>query len=420
MRETDIVIIGAGCAGTSLAHHLENEGFTGKVEIYDIRTSFDREQRWCTWSELPVSLEPLVDSTWDNLLVCDRKSRHTKSDKQNKYKQIYAPNFFDHFHKKWEKESSNIRLNLGKKITNIRQKEGFAEVQTDSGTLRAKYVFDARNKGSRNFKNLDKDKNLYLSQTFIGWKVKYDSPVFNQDTATLMDFSISQSDGLSFMYVLPYSETEALVESTCFSEKSLPWHKHILNIESYLTELFGTDYEILAEESGELPMTTAEFDTKLSENIYAIGIAGGHVRPSSGYAFHRIQRHTQEIAKAIVENRPLPKNVSSSKFNFFDSVFLQAIKSKPQTAYRYFLNLFSNVESASLTRFLLDESRFTDDLKVIAALPKLEFLSACMRNFTGKLNPLKYVRSKDDKSNSDLCSPVDGFASRTAVRNLPR
>ena len=34
-----------------------------------------------------------------------------------------------------------------------------------------------------------------------------------------MDFDVSQEQGLHFMYVLPFSANEALVESTYFSPK---------------------------------------------------------------------------------------------------------------------------------------------------------------------------------------------------------
>jgi lycopene beta-cyclase len=416
MRETDIIIMGAGCSGTSLAHHLENLGFSGKIELYDGRTSFNREQRWCSWGEIPPSLEHLAKHSWENCLVSNGNYLKKCSSQKVTYKQIYAPDFFNFFHSKWSEESSGIKLFLGQKISKVKQKNNFVEVQTDGGMVRAKYVFDARNKGNQNVLELNDGKNVYLHQTFLGWKVKFPRAVFDPETFTLMDFSVPQTNGLSFIYVLPYTETEALIESTSFSEETLDWHFHLSNVENYLSKVFGTDYEIINEESGKLPMTTAPLPTKLDENIFGIGIAGGHIRPSSGYAFHRIQRHNQKIAEAIIAGKPIPEEVAPSKFKFFDSVFLEAIKSKPETAHRFFMKLFSSVEIGSLTRFLLDESNFSDDLKVVLALPKLQFLKAFLNSSFKRIGFPKYAGKKIPKTEPDLSGSLDGLGTRSVVR----
>ncbi len=420
MKETDIIIIGAGCSGTSLAHHLETEGFPGKIDIYDSRTKFDRDQRWCSWGTMPDSFKPLIKHSWHKWAVCDKQNHIVKTSDEHIYSQIYAPDFFKHFHCKWTEKSSRTQIHLGEKITEIKQKKGFVEVETNSGKIRAKFVFDARNNGSKNLEGLKSTKSVYLHQTFLGSKVKFKKPVFSPDTATLMDFAVKQNIGLSFIYVLPYSETEALVESTCFSEKPLGWEFHLSNVEDYLFENFGNDYEILGEETGDLPMTTAEINPQLSENVYAIGIAGGHARPSSGYAFNRIQRHTQQIAKAIVAGKKIPTKFSDNRFDFYDLVFLQAVKTNPEIAHEFFIRLFSRVKSESLIRFLLDESTLKDDFRVINAMPKVDFLKACFKGVLNKLNFTKYVSKKIPQPNQDLRDSMDNFASRPVVRNLPR
>jgi lycopene beta-cyclase len=420
MKETDIIIIGAGCSGTSLAHYLETEGFSGKIDIYDSRTKFDRDQRWCSWGKMPDSFKPVIKHSWHKWAVCDKRDQIIKSSGKHTYSEIYAPDFFKHFHSKWTESSSKTQIHLGEKITEIKQKEGFVEVETNCGKSRAKLVFDARNNGSKNIESLKSTKSVYLHQTFLGWKVKFKKPVFDPETVTLMDFSVRQTIDLSFIYILPYSETEALVESTCFGETPLGWEVHFTNVEDYLSEKFGNDYEILGEESGNLPMTTAQINPKPGENIYAIGIAGGHARPSSGYAFYRIQRHTQQIAKAIVAGKPIPLNFSAKKYDFYDGVFLQAIRMKPEIAHEFFMKLFAKVSSESLIRFLVDESSFGDDFKVVKAMPKVDFLKAFLKNILNKLNFTKYVGNKISRPKRNLRDSVDNFASRPVVRDVHR
>ena len=127
-------------------------------------------------------------------------------------------------------------------------------------------------------------------------------------------------------------------------------------------------------------MTTARLPTKLSERIHAIGVAGGNARPSSGYAFSRIQRPTSEIARALVQNYQIPQNVAPRKYNFFDAVFLETIAKNPSTAKDSFLRMFADVNADALIRFLIDESSYSEDLAVVSALPKIRFGMASLRS----------------------------------------
>jgi lycopene beta-cyclase len=235
-------------------------------------------------------------------------------------------------------------------------------------------VFDARHQGSENLRNLQKSNHIFLNQTFLGVTVKFPRPVFEVDNAVLMDFRTQQSNsGINFIYVLPYSEREALIESTCFSANFFDPEKHRRAVEKYTRENFGDDYQIKSEESGKLPMTTVTFPVKSGERFYSIGVAGGSARPSSGYAFHRILRQTSRIARAIVQKEPIPRNFDSLKYRFLDAVFLESIARHPKSAKEFFLQMFAGADADSLIRFLLDESSLRDDSAVISALPKIPF-----------------------------------------------
>ncbi len=373
MKKTDILILGAGCSGTSLAHYLETFGFKGDIVLIDSRTNFDREQRWCSWSELPESMTSLVKKSWQKWTVCDENNSVNQTSSTFLYKQIYAPQFFSHFHSNWKADESGIKLNLGEKVEKITEQNKYVEVSTNRESWQAEIVFDARNEGSGNLKAIKNTSDIFLHQTFVGWEIEFANAVFDDKTATLMDFRTAQTNGINFIYVLPYSDKKALVESTSFSIKPLDTARHLRALEKYITENFGKNYEIKAIETGQLPMTSAKFPTKTSERIFNIGIAGGNARPSSGYAFHRIQRQTSEFARAIVSGKSLPQTFASSKYNFFDEVFLNLTARNPALAKDAFIKLFKKVSPDTLIRFLTDESTFADDLAIIAALPKIHF-----------------------------------------------
>jgi len=61
----------------------------------------------------------------------------------------------------------------------------------------------------------------FLHQHFIGWKIRSKEAVFTPDCATFMDFSVAQKRNTRFMYVLPFSKNEALLEYTLFSKELL-------------------------------------------------------------------------------------------------------------------------------------------------------------------------------------------------------
>ncbi len=420
MKKADILILGAGCAGTSLAHYLDDYGYAEKVVLLDNRTTFDRDQRWCSWAKLPESLTPLVQKSWREWKVCDETRSTVQTSENFSYQQIYAPQFFAHFHSRWHSLETPIEISLGEKVERIEESWGFVEVTTNRDVWRANLVFDARHQGSANLTNVKKKSGIYLHQTFFGWTIEFPRPVFNEKSATLMDFRTAQTDGANFIYVLPYSDRKALVESTSFSPNSTDWDNHLQAVKTYVAKNFGDDYEIKAEESGELPMTTAKIPAKSGEKIFNLGVAGGSVRPSSGYAFHRIQRQTSAIARAIREKDKIPEIVAPGKYNFFDAVFLEAIARQPNSAKESFLRMFEQVSPDSLIRFLTDESSYSDDLAVISALPKKSFSAASLQSLWRMITAGSERNEKIRLSQGTLHNSLDKSARRLVARQFER
>ena len=64
-------------------------------------------------------------------------------------------------------------------------------------------------------------KNYFLLQHFKGWVIETPNAQFNPSVATLMDFTVSQKEGTTFMYTMPTSTTTALVEYTLFTKNLL-------------------------------------------------------------------------------------------------------------------------------------------------------------------------------------------------------
>jgi lycopene beta-cyclase len=377
MIKTDVLILGAGCAGTSLAHHLESMGFGGEIRICDSRSAFNREQRWCTWADVPESMSHLVRRSWDRWSVVTDSEELVKTSASVRYSEIYAPDFFSHFHGRWKEGIGRTRLHLNETVTDVRSDSDGVTVTTNRGEWRAGLVFDARFRADARKPSSSEG----LHQSFLGWNVEFPRAVFDPGKVVLMDFRLPAADGLNFIYILPYSDTKALVESTCFTETPIPWNQHIENVQDYLSSNFGDDYWIEAEESGSLPMTVRSA-TELNGDgrLFRIGAGGDGIRPSSGYAFHRIQRSTRAIAEMLCEKGVVVDiPTAADRYRLLDSVFLDVLRGNLGDAKKLFASMFKHVDADSLARFMLDSGSVADDLRVISSLPKSPFVSAVVR-----------------------------------------
>ena len=387
----DILILGAGCAGTRLAAHLERAGYAGRVVLLDARTDFSAPARWCGWSApglppLSPDLEALVSHRWHAWQTRDASQTAHCEDGATSYYHLDAPAFFAHFHARWRDDDGPIRLHLGERVTGVCEDADGVTVQTERGEWRAPVVFDARHAGSAQLARLDAPGELRLHQDFEGWIVETARPSFDPTCATLMDFRLARGDaGIRFAYVLPFSPTRALVESTHFGLRPLPQSAHPGALGAYLGEILNiADYQICERERGDLPMASAPLPEQLSARRFAIGVAGGAARGASGYAFARIEAQTARLASAIVRGDWLAGGAAMTarerrarrKSACLDAAFLQVMARDAGLARECFVRLFARVPPASLARFLSEGSALADDCQIVAALPKLPFCAA--------------------------------------------
>ena len=395
MIKTDVLILGAGCAGTSLAHHLESNGFEGSIDLCDSRAAFGREQRWCTWADVPETMSHLVRHSWSSWSLVTDSEELVKTSDKIRYSEIYAPDFFSHFHEKWKGGSDQTKLHLNETVLDCHPDSEGVVVTTNLREWHARFVFDARFRADARKPSASEG----LHQSFLGWTVEFPREVFDPGKVILMDFRLPAATGMNFIYILPYSKTKALVESTCFTEKSIPWHQHIENVQNYLTVNFGDDYWIEAEESGSLPMSIRPRQMKsIDGRILTIGAGGEGIRPSSGYAFHRIQRSTSAIAESLCGTGTINAvTLSSERYRFLDSVFLDVLRGDLGEAKNLFESMFRHVDTDSLARFMLDAGSVSDDLRVISSLPKSPFVSAVSKKlFSSATRRLGALGSYED------------------------
>ncbi len=370
--DTDVLILGGGCAGLSLATALAKQAPHLRVHILESRQSYRRDRTWCFWNTEPHLFTAGVSHRWDAWRVRHAGSEVRQRSNRYTYEYLAADQFY-------RLATDTVRnaghvLSMGVHACAIRSKDNHVEADTDAGLLSARWVFDSRPRDSSVSKPV-------LIQRFLGWHISTTEPCFDPSVVELMDFQPHEVSGRTvFFYVLPFSATEALVEATFLDDPALPQPEAELVLRRFLGRMPTGGYQVLYTETGALPMgeQKPERSKEPQSRVVEIGTRGGRVKPSSGYAFLRIQRQSTALAKALAAGSSLPSRFESPLYSVLDSVFLRALQLDSARAPVYFLALFRRIPPDILVRFLSETAGLTESLRVMQALPKLDFLQAAL------------------------------------------
>ncbi len=368
--DVDIAIVGGGCAGLSLAAALANEQVPGTVAILEPRTRYARDRTWCFWNTEPHPFSRAVSHTWASWRVSQGTRAALQQSQTYRYCHLASDDFYQAALAIIERAPGQ-QWHGGTSVDSLeRRPDGLVAVETSSGRLLARHAFDSRPAGP--FAAAAPA----LLQRFVGWHVRTEADAFTPETVELMHFLPSGLPGRTrFLYLLPFSRREALVEMTYLDDPGLPPPPCGQDLRTWL-DAHTQGWRVLFAEQGSLPMGGSSPRSASPGNIHAIGVSGGRIKASSGYAFMRIQRHSRLLAQALRRGRPLPAQAESPLYSRMDAVFLRAIGRSAEAAPELFLEMFCNAAPDALVRFLSETSRLPEMLRVAFSLPKLPMLGA--------------------------------------------
>jgi len=345
-----------------------------KILLIDKAPRRGNDRTWCFWEKEPGFFEPIVYRRWKSLQFYGSGFSRTLDTAPYEYKMIRGIDFYTHCFAEIERHH-NVDIAYGN-VDAVAAVPGGALVTLNGETTRAGYVFN-----SILFEKPPAGKRQHhLLQHFKGRIIETAGPVFDSGTATLMDFRVEQDAGASFVYIMPFSTSRALVEYTVFSAETLPPEMYNKALNDYIHRFLRLDtYSIIEEETGVIPMTNYAFPL-YKGHIINIGTAGGQTRGSSGYTFRFIQKRVEAIVQALVTTgKPFTGGgLLSKKASFYDSVLLHILAGGKLSGEQVFSRLFSKNTAQAIFRFLDDESSLQNDLSVIATLPVLPFLGAAL------------------------------------------
>lgn len=219
-----------------------------------------------------------------------------------------------------------------------------------------------------------------LLQSFYGWRVRLTGSSTDAEAATMMDFDVDQHNSTQFMYRLPFSPNEMLVELTRFGKDVIDTDYGQNILAEYLSERFGT-YEIIEIETGVIPMEHGRsYPKSVSTNHIITGTRAGLVKPSTGYAFRNMFASAQACAASLTAScEQTPKSSTGSRFRFYDHLLLLILKWWPSRGRDVFNRLISAVPAKEILTFLDERSGIRQEARIFSKLPIGLFLRALVR-----------------------------------------
>ncbi len=214
---------------------------------------------------------------------------------------------------------------------------------------------------------------------FLGWEIDTGTDAFDPTVATFMDFRGREPGTVSFCYLLPSSARHALVEIAAFQWRQ-PGPDLARALADYLRQVCGVaTWAVTRTEAGSLPLGQPPTRSPRGR-VIPIGVRGGMLKSSTGFAVERIQRHSAAIADSLDRHgHPHAVDARHRRHAWLDRVFLEALRRDPDMVEDVMVRLFTRNSVPAVLRFLDEDSDLLQEARLVATLPFSPFLSAALR-----------------------------------------
>ena len=265
--------------------------------------------------------------------------------------------------------------------------------------LSAKCVLDAR--------GFEPNENVFLGyQKFVGRTIRTKEP-HGLKRPIIMDATVEQLGGYRFVYCLPFTDHEVLVEDTYYTDGAgLSENEVAARVDDYINAKGWGDHELLRQEKGVLPITLAVDEGRIGwkEGPYMdsyIGIRGGFYHAVTGYSFPQALRQADSLAIKLKQHIPstVKRNgVSGYRYRqserflrFLNRMLFRA--AKPEERYTV-LQRFYGLNQGLIERFYAGKLKWYDKARILIGKPPVPVTKA-LYNLSEKAF-IKRERAKRD------------------------
>ena len=385
----DMIIVGAGLSGLLTAWRCLDVNPDLTITIIE---ASDRIAGDHTWSfnltdvapELHDWIAPFIAYQWDSYDVKFPKRERTLditycTGNSDTLRACVQPHI----------ESGRLHVMLNSQVDALTEDTVFL---ASGSKMSAACVLDAR--------GFEANDDVFLGyQKFVGHVIKTSKP-HGVKRPIIMDATVPQLGGYRFVYCLPYSETEILVEDTYYTDgPELKSQEVDARIKDYIRDNLGVrDYEVVRREKGVLPITLAVGEDRMWDTSNSIGIRGGFYHAVTGYSFP----DALHIAANIADEFNLMDDVRIEDMGFFlleengeaqdDKIrrdgFLRLLNrmlfraAKPEERYAV-LQRFYGLNQGLIERFYAGELTWRDKARILIGKPPVP-VSKALYNFSEK------------------------------------
>ena len=376
----DFIIAGAGLAGLSLAQHIVNSPLRDRsILIVDHDTKERNDRTWSYWSDQPTLFDGLACRTWDQLHLAGLNGELRVPLRRYRYRTIRGSDFYDHARRELAPHP-NVTWLRGK-VDSMEDGGDAARVIINHEAVTGRWVFDSIPRRAP----ID-DRYHQLKLHFKGWEIETPQPAFHPRAATFLDFRTPQNGATRFFYVLPFDKRHALVEYTLFSNMPLLPREYEQAMQAYLRDVLKIDaYRLMRQEGGVIPITDQPYPRGLGGRVMAIGMRGGRIKPSTGFAFMRVQSDSAAIVQSLLKHdQPFNVPEDSARYRLYDSMLLDIMEREPEQIQSIFAALFKRNSIEHVLSFLDEQASFARNVHMFATLPQAPFLQALVRKGISK------------------------------------
>jgi lycopene beta-cyclase len=368
-ENVDIIICGGGCSSMLLLFNLQFNSKFKSLKILVIEKEEQQQQKtWCFWHKGNHPLQHLISSSWHNIQFTAENFTTKQEIHPYIYSSIKGEDFYQYFLNQFIPQFSNITI-IRDEVIHIEKKSSqLSKVVCKNDHYISSTVY------SSIIENEFREAPIFLWQHFKGWHIKTEDKIFDENAMTIMDFSNCLPNSFDFVYILPYSSNEALIEVTAFSSEIWDETVYLEQLNKHISnKLNGAKYQINSIEQGKIPMAYYNHTALGKAGEILIGSAAGKIKASSGYGFEKMQIDAARLANNYYTNN-LQKVSDPKRFKFYDRLLLKIILEKPEEAVSIFGKLFKKIPIPMILKFLYEETTLYEETLIFKKLPAIPFI----------------------------------------------
>jgi lycopene beta-cyclase len=371
----DFVFIGLGASNSLILISMIKKGLLDnkQVAVFETDKKANNDKTYCFWAspDEPITreLEALISRRFTKIKVSAGREENIES---CPYHYIRSIDLYDATRK--FVSGKDIAF-INEAVGQITEENQIHTLQTPKTTYQTKYIFDSRPPAL----DTTSKSEITLHQSFLGWHIKCEADAFQENVFEMMNFDIEQDGCTQFMYVIPFSTNEALVEFTRFGAEKIDQTYAEKVLKKFISHQFS-NYEKLGEERGCIPMTTQINSPSKLKGVLNTGASANLIKPSTGYGFKNMFQFAQLVTKKI-ENQEFEhfnkiQIPSKKRFKFYDKLLLIILLRWPSVGKKIFTQLFNKIPVLTIFSFLEEKSTLRDEVRIFRILPIKPFLQA--------------------------------------------